>query len=161
LIDKLLAHPLHAALWATKFSDITGNNTNGLLVAKGPLQARYSQMWHDWFRKRVADNVPYDEIVRGVLCATSREGKSAEEWVEEVKALEEAAQQGFDTAYAKRATLDLYWRVGRQPTLEQLGEKTASAFLGVRLECAQCHKHPFDRWTQADYRAYANVFGQV
>src|SRR5262249_22653335 len=30
-----------------------------------------------------------------------------------------------------------------------------------RLECAQCHKHPFDRWTQADYRSYANVFGQV
>src|SRR5262249_11807417 len=35
------------------------------------------------------------------------------------------------------------------------------AFLGVRIECAQCHKHPFDRWTQADYRAYANVFGQL
>src|SRR5262249_54571423 len=33
--------------------------------------------------------------------------------------------------------------------------------LGVRLECAQCHKHPFDRWTQADYRAYANIFAQV
>jgi hypothetical protein len=31
----------------------------------------------------------------------------------------------------------------------------------VRLECAQCHKHPFDRWTQADYRAWANVFGQT
>src|SRR5262249_2367336 len=33
--------------------------------------------------------------------------------------------------------------------------------MGIRLECAQCHKHPFDRWTQADYRAYANVFGQL
>src|SRR5437660_2711841 len=32
---------------------------------------------------------------------------------------------------------------------------------GVRLECAQCHKHPFDRWTQAEYRAYANVFGAL
>src|SRR5262249_57362227 len=36
-----------------------------------------------------------------------------------------------------------------------------AAWLGVRLECAQCHKHPFDRWTQADYRAYANVFAAV
>ena len=46
-------------------------------------------------------------------------------------------------------------------TIDQWGEKTAAAFLGVRLECAQCHKHPFDRWTQADYRAYANVFSTV
>src|SRR5262249_25579190 len=45
--------------------------------------------------------------------------------------------------------------------LEQMAERTATAFLGVRIECAQCHKHPFDRWTQADYRAFANVFGQV
>ena len=42
-----------------------------------------------------------------------------------------------------------------------MGEQTAAAFLGIRLECAQCHKHPFDRWTQTDYRAYANIFGQV
>jgi hypothetical protein len=33
--------------------------------------------------------------------------------------------------------------------------------MGVRLECAQCHKHPFDRWTQVEYRAYANVFGAL
>jgi Protein of unknown function (DUF1553)/Protein of unknown function (DUF1549) len=37
----------------------------------------------------------------------------------------------------------------------------AAAFLGVRLECAQCHKHPTDRWTQDDYWAFANLFAQV
>ena len=42
-----------------------------------------------------------------------------------------------------------------------MAERTAAAFLGVRVECAQCHKHPFDRWTQADYRAFANVFADV
>jgi hypothetical protein len=42
-----------------------------------------------------------------------------------------------------------------------MAELTAAAFLGVRLECAQCHKHPFDRWTQLDYRSYANIFGRV
>ena len=41
-----------------------------------------SQMWHDWFRKRVAENMPYDEIVRGVLTATSRDGRSRSEWIE-------------------------------------------------------------------------------
>jgi hypothetical protein len=161
-IDELLAHRLHAALWATKFSDITGNNTDLLSGKGGPVSGnKFSQMWYDWFRKRLAENVPYDEIVRGVLCATSRDGQTPENWVREVKRIEQAAQAGFQTPYAERASLDLYWRLGRAPTLESWGERTAVAFLGIRLECAQCHKHPFDRWTQVDYRAYANIFGRV
>jgi hypothetical protein len=161
LIDKLLAHPLHAAVWATKLSDITGNNTDAL---ENPQQQRpkLSQMWHDWLRKRLADNMPYDELVRGILCATSREGHSPEEWIKQQQAIDEEAKKGFNnTAYVERPTLDLFWRRQQQVPLEQWGEKTAAAFLGVRLECAQCHKHPFDRWTQAEYRAYANVFAQV
>src|SRR5262249_24512973 len=79
-IDELLSHPLHAALWATKLCDITGNNTQALENPQ-PLRPKLSQMWHDWFRKRVAENMPYDEIVRGVLCATSRDGLSPDEWV--------------------------------------------------------------------------------
>lgn len=159
-IDELLAHPLHAALWATKFCDITGNNTDQL-EQPNELKAKRSQMWHDWFRKRVAENMPYDEIVRGVLCATSRDGLSPEEWLKQVRAMDESAAKGFDTDYASRPSLDLFWRRQQQVPPEQWGEKTAAAFLGVRLECAQCHKHPFDRWTQADYRAYGNVFARV
>jgi hypothetical protein len=158
-VDELLAHPMHAALWATKLCDVTGNNTDAL---ENPQQrrARLSQMWHDWFRKRLAANVPYDEIVRGVLCATSREGLSPEAYVKQVEA-EEQIDKGFNSVYANRATLDLFWRRQQRVLIEQWGEKTAAAFLGVRLECAQCHKHPFDRWTQSDYRAYANVFGTL
>jgi hypothetical protein len=159
-IDSLLCHPLHAALWATKFCDITGNNTDALEQPRD-MQTKRSQMWHDWLRKRFADNVPYDEIVRGILCATSRDGLSPEEWVKQVDVLDETAKKGFATSYAEKPTLDLFWRRQQNVAIEQWGEKTAAAFMGVRLECAQCHKHPFDRWTQADYRAYANVFGYV
>ena len=59
-------------------------------------------------------------------------------------------------------TLDLFWRRQGAVTVDQWGEKTAAAFLGVRTSSAtQCHKHPFDRWTQRDYRAYANIFSTV
>jgi hypothetical protein len=121
-------------------------------------------MWHDWFRRRVAANVPYDEIARGVLTATSREGLSVADWIAREVALDQAARAGFDSPYADRRGLDLFWRRVEGEDffpLEKMAELTAVAFLGVRLECAQCHKHPFDRWTQADYRAYANVFGHV
>jgi hypothetical protein len=159
-IDELLAHPRHAALWATKFCDITGNNTDSL---ETPPQRRpyLSQMWHDWFRKRIAENMPYDQIVKGVLTATSREGRTPEDYIKAIEAIDEAQEKSEKTKYAERETLDLFWRKQQRVTIDQWGEKTAVAFLGVRLECAQCHKHPFDRWTQADYRSYANVFAPV
>jgi hypothetical protein len=156
-IEELLSNPLHAALWATKFSDITGNNT---LALEQPtdMQSKRSQMWHDWLRTRFASNMPYDQIVKGILTATSTEGMAPEKWLDQVKQTETEADK-FDTStYTQRETLDLFWRrQGNVPIIEW-GEKTAAAFLGVRLECAQCHKHPTDRWTQADYRAFANFF---
>ena len=81
-IDELLADPLHAALWATKFCDITGNNTD---LLENPQQRRpkLSQMWHDWFRKRFAENMPYDEIVHGVLCATSRDALAPQDYIKQ------------------------------------------------------------------------------
>ncbi len=160
-IDELLNHPLHAALWATKFCDITGNDTNALEQPVNQ-KAKRSQMWHDWLRKRVQENMPYDQIVHGILCATSREGKSPEAWLEQVKGIDEKVATGHDYHdYAKRDTLDLYWRRQGQQQIELWGERTAAAFMGVRVECAQCHKHPFDRWSQVEYRAYANLFAPV
>lgn len=159
-IDELLAHPLHAAVWATKLSDITGNNTEALEQPQN-LKPRRSQQWHDWLRARVAENRPWDEIVRRILTATSRDGLPPEEWVKQVVKADEVLEKSYDPAYADRQSLDLFWRRQQAVPLEQWGEKVAAAFLGVRLECAQCHKHPTDRWTQADYRAFANLFQQV
>jgi hypothetical protein len=43
----------------------------------------------------------------------------------------------------------------------KLAENTAQAFFGTRIQCAQCHNHPFDRWTMADYRGFVSFFTQV
>ena len=67
-------------------------------------------MWLDWFRKRMAENVPYDQIVGGILTATSREGMSPEEWVNLVVKQDEAIDKGFDDTYKDRKTLDLLAR---------------------------------------------------
>lgn len=163
LIDKLLAHPRHAALWATKMCDITACNVDAM---DGTPEDRVAlaRMWHDWFRHRFATNQPYDQIVRGVLTATSREGHGLRDWIAAEVDRPRTLRGGFDHSYPKRETLDLFWRrfEGEEfVSLEKMAELTATAFLGVRLECAQCHRHPFDRWTQADYRAFANTFGRV
>src|SRR5262249_21772982 len=87
-IDELLKHPMHAALWATKLCDITGNSTDALENPQ-QLRAKQSQMWHDWLRKRLTENRPYDEIVRDILCATTREGQTPEQYIEQFKKMEE------------------------------------------------------------------------
>jgi hypothetical protein len=162
-IDELLSHPRHAALWANKFCDITGCNVDTM---DGPPEVRpkLAQMWHDWFRARFAANAPYDHIAHGILCATSRDGQPVPKWIGRDAELDREAHAGFESTYAGRQSLDLFWRRIEGNNffpIEKMAELTSAAFLGVRLECAQCHKHPFDHWTQEDYRGYANIFGRV
>ncbi len=162
-IDRLLAHPMHAALWATRYLDITGCDVNAL---EGPdeLRSRRARLWHDWFRARFAANTPYDRIARGVLCATSRDGDDARAWARREAERSRSLRDGHDTGYADKPGLDLFWRRlvnGDYSPVEPLAERVATVFLGVRIECAQCHKHPFDRWSRADYRAFANTVADV
>jgi hypothetical protein len=162
-INELLAHPMHAALWATRFLGITGCNVTTM---EGPdnLRARRAQMWHEWFRRRFVENTPYSEIARRVLTATSRDGGDVQAWAAAEAARMLALKKGTASDYAYKTGLDLYWRRfsgNEYVSVEPMAELTATAFLGVRIGCAQCHKHPFDRWTQADYRGFANVFANV
>ena len=48
-----------------------------------------------------------------------------------------------------------------RPTILPLSENVAQVFMGMRVQCAQCHNHPFDRWTQDDYYGFAAFFSQI
>ncbi len=52
-----------------------------------------------------------------------------------------------------------FWRAVRDPL--QRAESVAQVFLGVRVACARCHNHPFDRWTMDDYYGFAALFGRI
>lgn len=162
-IEQLLADPMHAALWATRFLDITGCDAD-VMESPPELRPQLATLWHSWFRKRIADNTPYDRIASGVMAATSRDGRDMETWLTDETGRMLAVKEKRSNDDAAKPALDLFWRRysnGEYFPLEQMAERTATAFLGVRIECAQCHKHPFDRWTQADYRGYANIFSKV
>ena len=52
-----------------------------------------------------------------------------------------------------------YYRIARDP--QNLAETTAQLFFGIRMQCAKCHNHPFERWTQDDYYSMAAFFARV
>jgi len=103
-----------------------------LRVEEKTLDAKGAQVFHAWLRNAFAEDRPLDELVRQLIAAR---GSTYEE----------------PPANFYRALRDPFAR----------SESVGQLFLGVRLQCAKCHNHPFDRWTQNDYYSWANVFSQV
>ena len=86
----------------------------------------------NWLRARFVDNLRYDNMVSELLVAT----------------------EGDDVGPALYYTsLDL--------APEKLAGSTARIFLGLQIECAQCHDHPFDKWKQTDFWGYAAFFARL
>jgi len=156
-IDELLERPAYAAWWATKLCDITGNNERN----SGEAQFRREQFiqWYDWIHERIKQNVPYDELVAGIVLAKGREdGEDYEAYCNEMTGY--VAPDGDDN-FAERKTMPHYWsrRTLRQP--EEKALAFAHDFLGVRIQCAQCHKHPFDQWSKQDFDQFKAFFAGV
>ena len=156
LVDQLLDRPEYAMYWGMKFSDWTGNSK---YISRNPQQ--WNWVWQQWIEEKLTRNVPYDEFVYGFICATSLEGRSRDDFLDEKRAVLNniAGRYNYDDGtYAKRRTLDLYWINVERRKPETLLLQTANSFLGLRLECAQCHNHPFDRWTQKDFEGFKSFF---
>ena len=149
-IDQLLAEPGYAALWTLKFCDLLSASDFGV-YADGLAEHFEAPRFQAWVRARLEENTPYDEFAARILTATSREGRTLEEWAAEVVALQDGYKSNRTDLelYAKRQTSEAYWQrrdaVGVPGTLQ-----VAHAFLGLRLECAKCHRHPHDVWQQDD-----------
>lgn len=101
-------------------------------LGNGAFGERGATLFHEWVHKAVAENRPYDEVVQELITARG-------------------------STYQHGPTN--YYRIERQPAGR--AETTAQVFLGIRLSCARCHKHPFDQWTTDDYWNFAAFTGKV
>lgn len=154
-IDELIRRPAFAAWWANKLCDFTGCNPR----QQAELGQETSAQWYDWINARLLENTPYDELVRRIVLATGREaGESYDEYAASTSAYFRDDSPGDFTA---RQTMPHYWSRRALEKPEDKALAFAHSFLGIRLQCAQCHKHPWDQWTQSDFRQFAKFFSNV
>ncbi len=158
-IDELLETPAYSALWATFFCDLTGNNTQELRdVAYAPTET-LSTMWYEWIRKRIADNMPYDQMVEGIVLASGR--FSDQSYLEYCTEMSQMVRSGDCDPFVQGDSMPLYWMRRELQDPDERANSFAHSFLGLQIQCAQCHKHPFDQWTNDDFNSFARFFSGV
>ncbi len=96
------------------------------------IQVKGTHVFQHWLHERIAENTGFDVLTREMLTASG---------------------STFANPPAN------YYRVARDP--QNLAETTAQLFFGIRMQCAKCHNHPFERWTQDDYYSMAAFFARV
>ena len=135
LIDTLLERPEFVDLWALFLDDLLQNRKERDHDVRGTKDVR---AFHDWLRKQVAANRPWDELARDVLTASGKTTDHPEVGYYVVTVGEE-----------------------REPHRSEVVASAAQAFLGTRIGCAQCHNHPLERYTQDDYYHFSAYFSRV
>ncbi len=103
-----------------------------LRIDRQALQEKGMWSFHNWVRAQLRDGRPVDEFVRAIVTA---QGST------------------FTEGPAN------FYRVGR--TAEDWAETASQVFLGVRMQCAKCHHHPFEKWSQDDYYGMAAFFARL
>jgi hypothetical protein len=117
-----------------EFSEIWALKWANLLMVKTTNEVSYKSMflYSNWLTNQISNNVPLNVMVQNLLSANGGTFKNA-------------------------ATN--YYQIERD-TLKT-AENVAQVFMGIRTQCAQCHNHPFDRWTMDDYYGFAAFFAQI
>ena len=120
-------------LASPKFADFWALKWADVLKVEGrTLDEKGMAAFHAWIREGIARNRPLDGFVRDMLAARG-------------------------STYSEPPAN--FYRANR--TAASRAVTAAQVFLGTRLQCAECHNQPFDRWTQDDYYNWSAVFGQV
>jgi hypothetical protein len=131
-IDSLLESGDYADTFANYWSSLLRNRRGDLPNTRDISHMHSNFAFHGWLRESLLHNKPYDRLVRELLTATGR---------------------AIDSP-----PVTWYRQLNTQTAQT---EDTAQLFLGVRIQCAQCHHHPFEQWSQRDYHALGAFFSQI
>jgi len=134
LIDELMARDEFADLWAAKWAEtlkIRSDENSSFGTDR-----KVANLYYQWVRDEVKLDIPLDQFVRAQVASTG--------------------SNLHDPA------VNLYTMLPQgQYDAKAVAQDVAQVFTGIRIQCAQCHNHPFDRWTQDDYYGFVSFFTGV
>ena len=133
LINDLLERPEFIDYWAYKWSDVLLLKGAGRNnPGAGDLPPNVLRTYYNWIRSSVENNKPWDQFVQEMLISSG---------------------SNMDNGAINFLVTNI------EPL--KASENVSKAFLGLSLNCAKCHDHPLEKWTQDDYYAMANLFARV
>ncbi len=133
LVDTLIERPEFVDMWTMKWGELLRiRATNNQPQYGRDAKAMYS--FAGWVKEQMKQNRPLNEFVADLIVGTG--------------------------SNIKQPTSNLY-TASERLTPMKTAEDIAQVFLGTRIQCAQCHNHPFDRWTMDDYYGFAAFFAGV
>jgi hypothetical protein len=124
-----------ALLERPEYADLFAMKWSAILKNKrnfGPLSQAGTFAFHGWIRQSIAENKPYDRFVAQILTARGD----------------------------PMVNPPVVW-YRQENTVEEQVDDTAQLFLGMRIQCARCHHHPFERWSPDDYYGFAALFSRI
>jgi hypothetical protein len=139
-VDRLLASPAYGERWGRHWMDIWRYSDWWGLGADVRNSQKHIWHWRDWIVESLNANVGYDEMVRQMLAA------------------DELYPNEPDKLRATGFLVRHYFKFNRNTWMEETIEHTSKAFLGLTMNCARCHDHKYDPWTQNDYYQFRAFF---
>jgi hypothetical protein len=132
LVATLLDKPEYSKYFALRWTDLLRNKRGNV---NDPHCLTRPINFHNWIRDSLQQNKPYDQFVRAILTAVG----------------EPVGANANPPAAWYTQVLDA----------KLMADDTAQVFLGTQINCAQCHHHPYEKWTQDDYWHFAAFFARV
>ncbi len=133
LVDRLLKNERYGAHWSVMWSDLLREHSNSR-----PQEGTERGSYRDWLQDSLNKNTPYDVFCKSLVDAVGT-----------------AEEDGAVNFYLRDS--------GGGNNLDKIESvnNVSTVFMGSRMACAQCHDHPFDKWTQADFHSLVAFFART
>ncbi len=148
-VDQLLASPHFGERWARMWLDL-GRYADSAGYGSDPLRPNIWP-WRDWLIRALNDNLPFDEFTQDLIAGDLVEGATDDQKVA-------TAFHRNTMTNTEGGTDDEEWRVA---AVKDRAAVTAQVWMGLTLNCAQCHTHKFDPITQREYYSFYALFNQT